>query len=241
MTCEEMRPLLSAYHDGELDAVQRAELDEHLPDCEACRTELARYRRLGQAIRRDAPSFSAPASLRASVEGLGAPKPAFRFGTFGLGLACGLLFAALFISMRPTSPGTSFAAMMVDDHVRSLMANHLIDVPSSDRHTVKPWFLGKVDFAPTVLDLASEGFPLKGGRLDYLGGRPAAVLVYGRGKHVINVFVRESQDEKEDPPAELRGYHLLRFRLDDLSYWAITDASLDDLRAFEKAFQTKAS
>lgn len=237
MSCEEVEELLSPYHDRELGDAQARDVDRHLVDCAVCRAELARIRELSDAIHVHAPSFTAPSSLREKVFAIDSgrkPRGSW-WPAFSMGAACGLAAAALFIFLRPT-PRSALAVALVDDHVRSLMAAHLFDVPSSDRHTVKPWFVGKIDFSPTVVDLGKDGFPLLGGRLDYLDGRPAAVLVYGRAKHIINVFV-QSGPSLGSPTEDLRGFHLVRWQLGDLNYAAVSDVALTDLRSFAQLFQ----
>lgn len=143
-------------------------------------------------------------------------------------------------SFRAVSHTTSAEATtneLVDAHVRSLLPGHLLDVVSSDRHTVKPWFAGKADIAPAVVDLSASGFPLLGGRLDYVAGHTAATLTYGRRLHIINLFVwRSDQGEDGDGALVLRGYSLLHWTSAGLSYWAVSDAAPSELEAFRKAY-----
>jgi anti-sigma factor RsiW len=160
-------------------------------------------------------------------------------------MAAGLLVAAFVgwsaASLRPiggAAPAASTTTnQLVDAHVRSLLPNHLMDVVSTDRHTVKPWFAGKTDIAPPVLDLTDKGFPLIGGRLDYVDGHSAAVLVYGRRLHTINVFVwRTGTSEPRDGSFEVRGHSLLHWTKGGLSYWAVSDAAQPELEAFRDAY-----
>jgi anti-sigma factor RsiW len=159
-------------------------------------------------------------------------------------VAAGLLVAAaaglsggMAISSSRLSPSAATANQVVDAHVRSLLPGHLVDVASSDRHTVKPWFIGQTDIAPPVIDLAAKGFPLLGGRLDYVDGHSAAALAYGRRLHKINLFVWRSDDP--DVRGELsmvRGYSVLHWKNGGLSFWAVSDASREDLKEFRANF-----
>jgi anti-sigma factor RsiW len=134
------------------------------------------------------------------------------------------------------------ANALVDTHIRSLLPGHLIDVQSSDRHTVKPWFAGRIDISPPVMDLASKGFPLIGGRLDYVQGHRAAVIVYGRRLHMINLFVwRTVPGERAAASAARDGYGVLHWTSGDLSYWAVSDAAPAELDAFRAAYLEGAS
>ena len=184
------------------------------------------------------------------------PKPrAVLFGTpwnwlslSGLSLAAAIIFAAIiFSNLAPQlrRPGVDqlLATQLIASHVRSLMANHLTDVASSDQHTVKPWLDAKLDFAPAVADLASEGFPLVGGRLDYLDNRPVAALVYQRRKHFINLFVWpvESNAAKGTETISRQGYQLLHWVNSDFNYWAVSDVNANDLQTFKQQFEVQTS
>jgi anti-sigma factor RsiW len=155
-----------------------------------------------------------------------------------LALAAGLLLAALlgreiFVTARLTEKPLAIAA--VDAHLRSLQPGHLTDVESSDQHTVKPWFDGRVDFAPSVQDFAAEGFPLLGGRLDVLGGRTVAALVYGRRKHIVSVFVSKPQgSETLSGEGEMQGYHWLAWQQNGFLYCAVSDVAPVDLRQLQQ-------
>jgi anti-sigma factor RsiW len=151
----------------------------------------------------------------------------------GAGWGAGLLRP---VGTKATSTNTT-AAELVDAHVRSLLPGHLLDVKSTDRHTVKPWFAGKTDIAPVVVDLADKGFPLLGGRLDYVDGHTAATLVYGRRAHTINLFVwRTAPGEGGDGSFAVRGYSVLHWSSGGLSAWAVSDAALSELEAFRDAY-----
>jgi anti-sigma factor RsiW len=214
---------------------------------------------LHKAMAEALPVYEAPASLqawareeakRADQEAsphhtFSAPSRARVWGLYQWRAAAGFLLAAVLgwgaASLRPISgvtPATSATTnQLVDAHVRSLLPNHLLDVVSTDRHTVKPWFAGKTDIAPPVVDLTDKGFPLLGGRLDYVDGHSAAVLIYGRRLHTINVFVwRTTTAEPRDGSFEVRGHSLLHWTNGGLSYWAVSDAAPPELEAFREAY-----
>jgi anti-sigma factor RsiW len=159
-------------------------------------------------------------------------------------IAAGLIVVALagwgvgsFRSVNRAPSAEIMTNELIDAHVRSLLPGHLLDVASTDRHTVKPWFAGKTDIAPAVVDLSDSGFPLLGGRLDYVAGHTAATLTYGRRLHKINLFVwRSGQGEPGDGALVLRGYSLLHWTNAGLSYWAVSDAAPSDLEAFRQAY-----
>src|SRR5438552_4178340 len=164
----------------------------------------------------------------------------------GLGLAAAVIFAAIiFSNLAPVlrRPGADqfLATQLIASHVRSLMANHLTDVPSSDQHTVKPWLDPKPDFAARVGDLSNEGFPLIGGRLDYLNNRPVAALIYHRRKHFINLFVWPAASNESKAPKTItrQGYQLLHWAEADFNYWAVSDVNVNDLQTFRQQFETR--
>jgi anti-sigma factor RsiW len=161
-----------------------------------------------------------------------------------LGLAAAIIFAAIIalnLVPRLQRPGADqfLATQLIASHVRSLMANHLTDVASSDQHTVKPWLDAKLDFAPAVVDLSSQGFPLVGGRLDYLDNRPVAALIYQRRKHFINLFVwpAESNASRATKAMSRQGYQLLHWVDSDFNYWAVSDVNANDLETFKQLFE----
>ena len=161
-----------------------------------------------------------------------------------LALAAAILLGAILASsflprMRAPNTDQFLATQLIASHVRSLMANHLMDVPSSDQHTVKPWLDAKLDFAAPVADLSSQGFPLIGGRLDYLDNHSAAALVYQRRKHFINLFIWPTTpgDSKAQTMVEREGYHLVHWRDGDFTYWAVSDVNVDDLQSFKQLFE----
>jgi mycothiol system anti-sigma-R factor len=165
-----------------------------------------------------------------------------------LALAAAIIFAAIIalnLMPRLQRPGNDqfLATQLIASHVRSLMANHLTDVASSDQHTVKPWLDAKLDFAPAVVDLSSEGFPLIGGRLDYLDNRPVAALIYQRRKHFINLFVWPAAPDATRTPKTItrQGYQLLHWTDSDFNYWAVSDVNEKDLQTFKQQFEAQTS
>jgi anti-sigma factor RsiW len=173
-----------------------------------------------------------------------------------LALAAAIIFAAIIAltlvpRLQRPEADQFLATQLIASHVRSLMANHLTDVASSDQHTVKPWLDAKLDFAPPVVDLSSEGFPLVGGRLDYLANRPVAALVYQRRKHFINLFVWPAETGADTTTRSAgnkqrsltlkaisrQGYHLLHWLDSEFNYWAISDISAEELQEFEQLFE----
>lgn len=252
MDCERALALLPAYLDGELDLVTALELEAHLGTCDACAREYAAQRDLqGLLAGQRAELVAAPppaleqrlrARLRQSAGLRPAPQPFFRpWGAAAAVLLVVALFAlGVFLLSRGAYPGQeSVVAQEVEvAHVRSLLPGHLTDVVSSDQHTVKPWFDGKLDFSPPVLDLSAQGFPLAGGRLEYIDGHPAAALVYLRNKHVINLLVWPST--ASPGPLQLssvNGYHLFQWRQGAMEFWAASDLETAELRAFVELIQ----
>jgi anti-sigma factor RsiW len=224
LDCREAERLLDAYLDGELDLARSLEFETHGESCAACVAALEHGRALKGAIAR-APYFSAPESLRRKI----AP-PRRRVLYRWMALAAGIVAMGLVLWRLATPVSAPLGREIVAAHVRSLQANHLMDVASTDRHTVKPWFAGKLDFAPDVEDLSAEGFPLVGGRLDYLDGRAVAALVYRRRQHTVNVFTWPERDGDSAPRIEsLQGFNLVRWARAGMEWWAVSDASAADL------------
>lgn len=262
---DRMEARLGAYVDGELDAPAARAVERHLHECAACRLREARHRALRAALQQHVPRFAAPHQLRDRVRAAArdatmvgaAPSATGRaLTTTGRGWRR-LAIAASLLLVLGGATGTAWqlgwrrgeasaladqrADDLVDGHVRSLLAGHLVTVASGDPHTVRPWFTGKLDFSPPAVDLAARGFPLLGGRVDYVGGRPVAVLVYGRRRHVINVFVAPAaRDAADASGATRRGYHVLGWRRGDLRYWAVSDLSRAELGEFARQLREDA-
>ncbi len=244
MNCVEAKDLLQLYIDQELDLVRVVDVDKHLQSCATCRGLYDRQRTLRSTVRRDADYHRAPPELRERLrfalraEKNDAARPRVRgSGRWNAGLAVAAtvvlsVSVALYIVL-PT-PRDRLVDDVVSSHVRSLMANHLSDVASSDQHTVKPWFNGKLDYSPPVNDLTAQGFPLIGGRLDYVNDHPVAALVYRHRQHMINLFVWPSADAHEQKPHMLsrQGYNLLRWTQGGMELWAVSDLNEAELTKF---------
>ena len=229
MSCELTQRYVPGYLDGELDLVRTIEMEAHLKGCPACAQELESLKELRAAMRRSSLAYVAPAALRERIEaslrestGDKVRESKFQWPSLNFLQLAGAfaLLALISISgwqmtarLRTPSSDQRIAAEVFSSHVRSLEGNHLMDVISTDQHTVKPWFDGKLDFSPPVEDLASDGFPLIGGRLDYLEGHQVAALVYQRRKHFINVFVwpNASQSSSTQTIPSEQGYNIMRW------------------------------
>ena len=239
MNHDEIRELLHAYADGELDLINTREIEQHLRTCEECRGAEKQIRALRQALTSDAPSYRAPAHLRrkirAAVRREAKEKTFSPWLAFAVGAACAAIaIAIVFFQTTRVSRENAIVDQVIANHVRSLLATHLVDIASSDQHTVKPWFDGKIDFAPDVHDFATSGFPLVGGRLDYLDEKTVVALVYQRNKHPINVFIMPATGNSDTSPTSFnrRGYNVLSWTHRDMQYWAISDLNETELRQF---------
>jgi anti-sigma factor (TIGR02949 family) len=245
MTCQETRQVIEAYADGELDLLRTLELERHLEDCAECRALYDQVQELRSAVRTHAPYFAAPEGfdkrIRTQLRLRREPQPktvpatglAWRLSALAAGIVALVVFSSMLIGMLRHPAGETLAQQVVSSHIRSLMENHLTDVPSSDQHTVKPWFNGKLDFSPPVKDLKAEGFPLTGGRLDYLDARPVAALLYRRRQHTINLFVWPSSHSDSGPHiSTIRGYNLVRWTQSGMTYWAVSDLNSSELNQF---------
>jgi len=244
MNCHEIHPLLHAYVDSELDLMPSLEVDRHLKTCAACAAMKRSLESLRSTLRNADLAYRAPQNLRARIRQSVAaetqviPQRASRPWLWQL-LALGSLgFAVFTLMVQPASDTTRdrLADEAISGHVRSLMAGHLMDVVSTDQHTVKPWFNGKIDFAPEVKDFASEGYPLVGGRLDYLEGQTVAALIYKRAQHTINAFVWPAKSPIPTTIEERRGYTVINRSLDGLHYCIVSDLNGKDLQEFANLF-----
>jgi anti-sigma factor RsiW len=240
MMCELVERDLDAYIDRELDRDAETVVRSHVEGCASCQHRVAERLELSRLIR-SAPFHPAPDRLRARVSAQLPARPTHRrLLTWAAAAVLAISAGTGIMLMRSaTTSGDALIAEAVNDHVRSLMAEHLFDVQSTDQHTVKPWFLGRLDFSPPVTDLAAAGFPLVGGRLDYLGGRPVAALVYQRQKHTINVFIAPEPGHAASRVEEhaARGFHVRHWTQNDMTFWAVSDLNDAELTEFVRALQ----
>ena len=258
-TCAELQLLIQADLDGELAPAEAARVGAHLDACPACAAVQARLLALSGRLRQELPYHAAPDALRATVRAriaamaapqalapaiavrppwwrrLARPQPGFGM-PFGAGIA---LAASLALVIGLPRDGGGLPDAVVADHIRALQPGHLMDVVSTDQHTVKPWFDGRLDYAPPVKDLKEAGFPLAGGRLDYLAGRPVAALVYQRRQHVIDLFVWPDGGHFDSAPAasSRSGYNSVRWSRDGMTLWAVSDLGAEELADFVRLWQ----
>jgi anti-sigma factor RsiW len=256
VTCDDARLLMHGHLDGELDLADDLEVQRHIDECPRCASEYAALRAMRTRLKDEAFRFEAPAALKEKIRrALPASTPARSNGyqsrrgswvqrtvRFAVPMAIGAMLA-LIIAPRTIAPALNqrLANEVVDSHVRSLMATHLMDVASTDQHTVKPWFNGKLDFSPPVNDFVKDGFPLVGGRLDYIEGRPVAALVYQHGKHVINVFMwptTGTATSAERIETE-HGYNVEQMTVAGMNCWVVSDLNQLELDKFAELIRAK--
>ncbi len=248
MNCDEVRTLIDAYADNELDLMTSLAIERHLQTCPDCPTIYQNRLTLRSALNMDALYFRPSSVVRGRLmqavhhadrerfNRIAGFRPQMRWiGAIGL-VAVVLLVAGLIVVRNATLAPASdpLVADVLASHVRSLLVDHLTDVLSTDQHTVKPWFDGKLPYAPTVVDLAAEGFPLEGGRLDYVENHAVAALVYRSDKHPINLFIWPTADlpDSAQSAITLQGYHMLHWTAGSMTYWAVSDVEIDKLSAF---------
>ena len=251
MNCRDALDLMHAYVDGELDLLKAVEIEQHLGFCPACKVQYDRLRELSSSVRANAAYHAAPQAARARFA---AALPRDHACTLRptprgwIGMAAALAFAVLVglgLGLSLFRPGAEdrLAQEVIAGHVRSLMANHLTDIASSDQHTVKPWIAGKLDFSPPVTDFAAQGYVLSGGRLDYLAERGVMALVYRRHAHLINTFIWPAL-AAGDSPLRLdsrQGYNLAHFTRGGMAYWAVSDLNTQELKIFAGLLQGQAN
>ena len=249
MACDHSEEQLNACFDGETEPAARAGIERTLRECPDCSRTVRNLQTLRTALRSGSLAFPAPAGLEARVrralrdEGRAAATPRWTLRAwFSVALPAAAVLVVGLLLLRPAfgPAGLPLSEELVADHIRSLQADHLTDVASTDQHTVKPWFDGRLDFSPDVRDLAAQGFPLVGGRLDYAGHRALAALVYQRRQHVINLFVWPADAGDAAPAAQTapvaeparRGYNLIRWTRAGFVHAAVSDLNADELRQF---------
>jgi anti-sigma factor RsiW len=242
MNHDRAQALLPAYVDGQIGPLRRFLLTRHIARCPRCLAALEAMQAMRTALRTSLVVHRAPPGLAARIGATlpreAPPVPARRrlqWKPYGAALAGGLAGAALTLAVtQPPSRPDPLVADAVADHVRSLMADHLTDVASEDRHTVKPWLSARLDLSPVVKDLKAEGFPLIGGRLDYVEGHKAAALVYRRDRHVINLFAFIATDTADAPPRldSRDGFNVIRWRMGGVTYVAVSDVEAAQLLQF---------
>ena len=252
MNCNEAAALVARYVDGELDDLQRRTVEQHLRTCANCVAEHQAALALRDRVRADVPYYEAPPALRERVRALTAESAAtapgraqswrerWRWVAGGALAGCAATIVAWTVGTAVVAWHTNedVAAEAVAMHVRATLNNHLIQVASSDQHTVKPWLSSKLDYSPPVPELSGAGFPLAGGRLDYLDNRPVAALVYRYRQHVINLFVWPDTKSGRVPPQSLakQGYNVRRWSDAGMTFWAISDVNAAELKTFAEAY-----
>ena len=245
MECSQARDWRGAYVDAELGAADRDTVEAHLAGCADCRAAFAAEQQMSAAIRRHATRYAAPLDLATRIASLPRPQAQAharpRRAAYRTALAASILAAALLGGGAVRYADLLFgrdrgAEEILAAHIRSLMEGHLTDVASADGHTVKPWFNGRTDIAPPTDDFAASGFPLVGGRLDYLDGRAVPVVVYRRHGHAINLFVAPADAAARLAPESVarQGYHILRWVKDGLAFTAVSDLNVEEMREFER-------
>jgi anti-sigma factor RsiW len=249
MNCNDARKLLEANSDGELDLVRQLELEAHIRGCAACEAEARALASRKGALRDMLPRFGAPPQFRKRVQsalradGMRSPTVArwTLWNLGGLAASVALVLAVGYSWGSSRARSGSLLDEAIADHARSLQAGHLMDVVSTDQHTVKPWFIGKVDFSPPVFDLADIGFPLAGGRLERIDGRPAAALVYRRRLHSINLFVWPATVSPVSERSGGRdGYNAMSWSQGDLNFLAVSEIPVTELAQFAEEYRTRA-
>jgi anti-sigma factor RsiW len=245
MTCAEAKILLHALLDGELDAGNAHDVEAHVGSCPHCAVELRGYREMQRAMSAAQLRFTVPIGLRRRIERAlpsSPPRISSRRSVlkgFAMGTALSAAMAAsLVMTVIRTDQDHRLIGDVLSAHMRSLQGEHLTDVQTSDQHTVKPWFNGKVDVAPPVVDLTAQGFTLIGGRLDYIDGKTVASIVYRRRAHVINLFVARAA-ASTDHGAKLetiRGFNIRRWSAQGLEFFAVSDVNADELQEFVEKF-----
>ena len=240
MTCRETKNLLNAYVDGELDSAGSVGVETHVQACASCLADMENLHALSSAIQNGALRFEPSRRLKKNVEAAirkanPQARPAFSYWGWASAFASIILIVTIASVVAVRRQASSEEALLIDEivssHVRSMMANHITDVASSDSHTVKPWFGGKLNYSPPAKDLTEQGFRLIGGRLDYLEGRPVAAVVYQRSQHFINLFVWPTNNAaiKQNDQLSRQGYNIIHWTQGGMTYWLVSELNLTEL------------
>lgn len=242
MDCAATRRLMYAYLDSELDLASAAALQSHLEECPQCGRLYDEQLTIRRALSGSGGLNTPPPALRRRIraairkeamKSYPGPAPVWQWVGAAAAVSAALILIVL-VARNAFVPSADelIADELIQSHVRSLMLNHLTDVTSTDQHTVKPWFNGKIDFSPDVRDFTADGYPLAGGRLDYVGGEPASVLVYRRHSHVINLFI--TRGEKTVRTRSRQGFNIVSWQEEGMRFCAVSDLNVEELRAFEE-------
>jgi anti-sigma factor RsiW len=241
--CPDQESLLGGLVDGELDAANTALAEAHVARCDGCREQVERLQATRNLLRSDGVRHDAPESLSYRIATL--PELAERAsrrhalpGWLVPGVAGALAASVALMTLTPLTNSSGIEEQLVSSHVRSLQPGHLTDVQTTNQHIVKPWFNGRIDFAPPVPELASDGFPLAGGRLDAIEGKTVAAIVYHRRLHTINLFVWRGED-KVPATTVVDGFALAGWSEGGLTYAAVSDIPSQELRQFEGLYRNK--
>ena len=242
MKPEQARRFLHAYVDGELDLATSLELEAYLAENPDARAECDRLRELSSSIRANANYYRAPDSLRSRLKGtapvapVAAGAPVRSMWPIAAALAASVVLTwTLATHLAGPSDEERLVQEVVTSHVRATLGSHLTDVASSDQHTVKPWFGGKLDFSPPVKDLAANGFDLAGGRLEYVAGRVVAAIVYRHRQHVVNVFIWPSSIDEPLRTEARQGFNVAHFARGGMNYWLVSDLNQAELSSLAQA------
>jgi anti-sigma factor RsiW len=249
MRCADCQDAINAYVDGELMPDELRDVEAHLASCADCRQEHELLVTTTRTLKENLVRHRAPDVLKARIRNALAQPDAFdrpvpvprnswvRVAAAGLMIAAASSALTFGVMQRPMSQRTATNDVLAS-HIRSLMPGHLVDIASTDQHNVKPWFNGRLDLSPSVPRLDSVGFPLLGGRVDYINGRSVAAVVYGRRQHIINVFSWPASDAAPLAPtaSTTKGYHLIHWRNEGVDMWAVSDLNVGELQQFVAAF-----
>lgn len=252
--CPESATMLHCFIDGELDSIHSVRFEQHLSTCPHCSAELERLKAVRRVIGQNGIKWQTPDEVRSRVLAAIAledakHRPSVPEGRLDGGWRRGLqlvkqwsfipslavLAASMMLLVSNPRQDVAVQDEILASHIRSMLANHLVDIQTSDQHTVKPWFDGKIDFSPPVVDLSAQGFPLIGGRVDYIEGRVVAALIYRKGGHIINVFVWPGSPVAQSSTAH-DGYNLMEWSGGGLVFWGVSDVNPTDLATFRQSF-----